>query len=421
MFYLAILLGALVVYIIQGKLYEKRTRDRLTYRVRAGAEEVFEDEDVYFYGEVANDKALPLPFLKVNDDLPDGLYFHFVDPVKDKKTGQTVMKDTYEGQVQSIYVLESFQKISRRWRVTCKKRGVYDLGDALLLTNDLFGLNGNSFSASTLPGFRPYHLTVLPKSIDLTTTFVAADGMTGDVITNHSLLTDPLMRAGTRDYRPDDPQRSINWKSTAAHGHLMVNIEEHYRRFVFNIVLNMQSRPIEKYKDIPSAPHEIERCISIAATLLDRASDGSVPTRVIMNTSCKSIRIDDETAVSAIDPGDEIGGKIAISKSYEGRMQTIEALRLLAGIPMEISVPEENLLDHIIAHPELYTEAADHMGAASLIFVSSYFSERMVHFHRAMEQRGIRVIYYIASANRNALEIPDDIEIYFSVGSILSE
>ncbi len=421
MYYLAILLAALVVYLIQGRLYEKRTRDRLSYHVRAGAEEVFEDEDVYFYGEVANDKALPLPFLKVNDDLPEGLYFHFIDPELDRRTGETVMKDTYEGQVQSIYVLESYQKISRRWRVTCKKRGVYDLGDALLLTNDLFGLNGSSFSASSLPGFKPYHLTVLPKSIDLSTTFVAADGMSGDVITNRSLLTDPLMRAGTREYRPDDPERSINWKSTASHGRLMVNIEEHYRRFVFNIVLNMQSRPIEKHKDFPSAPHDIERCISIAATLLDRASDSSVPTRVIMNTNCKSVKIDAVDAVTPIDAGDEIGGKIAISRSYEGRMQTLDALRLLAGIPLEISVPEENLLDHIIAHPSLYTEAADHMGAASLIVVSSYFSERMVHFHRAMEQRGIRVIYYIASANRNALEIPDDIEIYFSVGSILTE
>ncbi len=421
MFYLAILLGALLVYIIQGKVYDKRTRSRLSYLVRAGAEEVFEDEDVYFYGEVANDKALPLPFLKVNDDLPEGLYFHFVDPVTDPKTGETVMRDTYEGQVQSIYVLESYQKISRRWRVTCKKRGVYDLGDALLLTNDLFGLNGNSFSASSLPGFQPYHLTVLPKSIDLSTHFVAADGMTGDVITNHSLLTDPLIRAGTREYRSDDPQRSINWKSTAAHGRLMVNIEEHYRRFVFNIVLNMQSRPIEKYKDVPSAPHEIERCISIAATLLDRASDGSVPTRVILNTNRKSIKLDDPTVVSPIDPGDAVGGKIVMSRSYEGRMQTLDALRLLAGIPMEISVPEENLLDHIIANPALYTEAADHMGAANLVFVSSYFSERMIHFHRAMEERGVRVIYYIASANRNALTIPDDIEIYFSVGSILTD
>lgn len=417
MLYLAILLGAVLIYVVQMKLYERHTTDRLTYRVRPGAEEVFEDEDVYFFDEVANDKLLPLPFLKVNDDLPDGLFFHFVDPVP----GSDTMKDTYEAQVQSIYVLESYQKISRRWRVTCRKRGIYRIGDALLVTNDLFGMNSRSFAASTLPGFVPYRLTVLPKPIDLASAFVAADGLTGDVITNHSLLTDPLIRAGTREYRTDDPMRAINWKSTAAHGRLMVNVEEHYRRFVFNIVLNMQSRPIEKHPDVPSAPHDIERCISIAATLFDRASAEDVPTRLIVNTPHKSIETDDSASVSVVDIGDPVGRQITLSRSYEGRMQTLDALRLLAGIPMAISVPEEKLLDHIIEHPALYTEAADHTGAASLVFVTSYFSERMIHFHRAMEAVGVNVIYYVTSANRNALDIPDDIEIYFSVGSILTQ
>ena len=76
------------------------------------------------------------------------------------------------------------------------------------------------------------------------------------------------------------------------------------------------------------------------------------------------------------------------------------------------------MLDHILDHPELYTMAADHSGAASLIVISAYFCERMINFHRAMEERGIRVIYYITSANRNAMRIPEDIEIYFAVGSL---
>lgn len=414
MFYLAILLAALFVYLVQMRLYAKYTRHKLTYSVRLGAEEVFEDEDIYYYDELVNDKLLPLPFLKVNADLPQGLYFHFLDPIP----GTDELRETHEAQVQSIYVLQPHQKISRRWRVTCKKRGVYTVGDAVLVSNDLFGMNSRSVSASALPGYTERRLTVLPRPIDLEATFVAADGLSGDIVTNHSLLTDPLIRAGTREYRPGDAMRQINWKSTASHNRLMVNIEEHFRRFVFNIVINMQSRDIEKHPEVPSAPYEIERCISVAATLLDRASEDNVPTRVIMNTPYKSVVVDDPNAVSCIDLGDPIGRKIAISRSYTGRTETLDALRLLAGIPMEISVPEEQLLDHIIGNPALYTEAADHTGPASLIVVSAYFSERMIHFHRAMEGLGIRVIYYITSANRNALVLPEDIEIYFSVGSL---
>jgi len=383
MLFLAILLAAVLVYLVQMKLYGRYTQDKLSYTARLGAEEVFEDEDIYYYDELSNDKLLPLPFLKVNSDLPEGLYYHFLDPVP----GSDALKESFEGQVQSIYVMQSYQKIRRRWRVTCKKRGVYRVGDVVLVTNDLFGLNSRSFSASSLPGFTERKLVVLPKPIDLAATFVAADGLTGDVCTTHSLLTDPLMRAGTREYRPGDAMRQVNWKSTASHGRLMVNIEEHFRRFVFNIVINMQSRDIEKHPEVPSAPYDIERCISVAATLLDRAADDSVPTRVILNAPHTSMQIDDPGAVSCIDMGDPVGRKITISRSYEGRQETVDALRLLAGIPMEISVPEERLLDHMLENPALYTEAADHTGAASLIVISAYFSERMIHFHRAMEQR----------------------------------
>ncbi|MBQ7300610.1 MAG: DUF58 domain-containing protein [Clostridia bacterium] len=414
MFYLAVLLAVIAVYLAQMWLYRRHMRQGLSYTVRLSTEEAFEDEDIFYYDELVNDKLLPIPFLKVNSDLPQGLYFHFLDAAADGKE----FRESHEAQVQSIFVLQPHQKISRRWRVTCKKRGVYTMGDAVLVTNDLFGMNTASFSASALPGYVESRLTVLPKPIDLNATFVAADGLSGDIVTNHGLLTDPLIRAGTREYRPGDAMRQVNWKSTAVHGHLMVNIEEHFRRFVFNIVINMQSRDIEKHPEVPSAPYEIERCISVAATLLDRASDENVPTRLILNAPYKSIRIDDPHAVSCIDLGDPVGRKIAISRSYAGRMETLDALRLLAGIPMEISVPEEQMLDHIIANPALYTEAADHSGAANLIVVSSYISERMIHFHRAMEALGVRVIYYITSANRNALVLPEDIEIYFSVGSL---
>ena len=196
MLFLAILLAAVLVYLVQMKLYGRYTQDKLSYTARLGAEEVFEDEDIYYYDELSNDKLLPLPFLKVNSDLPEGLYYHFLDPVP----GSDALKESFEGQVQSIYVMQSYQKIRRRWRVTCKKRGVYRVGDVVLVTNDLFGLNSRSFSASSLPGFTERKLVVLPKPIDLAATFVAADGLTGDVCTTHSLLTDPLMRAGTREY-----------------------------------------------------------------------------------------------------------------------------------------------------------------------------------------------------------------------------
>ena len=149
MFYLAVLLAVVAVYLAQMWLYRRHMRQGLSYTVRLSTEEAFEDEDIFYYDELVNDKLLPIPFLKVNSDLPQGLYFHFLDAAADGKE----FRESHEAQVQSIFVLQPHQKISRRWRVTCKKRGVYTMGDAVLVTNDLFGMNTASFSASALPGY----------------------------------------------------------------------------------------------------------------------------------------------------------------------------------------------------------------------------------------------------------------------------
>ncbi len=417
MLFLAILLSAVLFYVMQMKLYEKMMIKQLQYTVRLEAEEVFAGEDIYLYEELSNDKALPLPFVKVNADLPEGLYFHFIDRIDGE------VKDIYEGNTQSIYVVESYRKINRRWRVTCKTRGIYRIGKHHLVTNDLFGMNTSAVAVDALPGFQERRLVVLPETLDLRTEFLTADGYCGDVIVRRSMITDPMQRAGTRVYQTSDPMRAINWMSTAAHGHLMVNIEEQCKPFLFHIVMNMQSRDIEKHPDVPSAPFDIEQCIRVTGTLLSRAAEEDIPVQMFFNAPPKMLLTAAQEAdenVQVLTAGDDaVGEKIATAPTCRGKRDLLDALRLLAALPMQISVPEEQLLDHILAYPESYTRTADGTGHANLIMVSAYFSERMIAFHRAMAQRHINVIYYITSTSRNALRLPDDIEIYFSVGSIL--
>ena len=85
----------------------------------------------------------------------------------------------------------------------------------------------------------------------------------------------------------------------------------------------------------------------------------------------------------------------------------IEALRMLAQLDLMISTPLEKMMDHILEHPHAYT------GGGSVIFVSSYLSERMINFTYAMRRIGITVIYYITSSNINASIIPEDIEVHY--------
>ena len=82
------------------------------------------------------------------------------------------------------------------------------------------------------------------------------------------------------------------------------------------------------------------------------------------------------------------------------------ALRTLASLKMEISLPAEKMLDHIVSNPELYRESEN------LVVVSSYLDERLLNLYKTMRAVGVNVIYYITTTRREAV-LPDDVDIYF--------
>ncbi len=400
MIYLALLLAAVFAYFFQKNLYQNRAFENLDYTVSLSTSEVFEDEEIYMYEEIRNNKSLPIPFLKVDTELPDGLSFHIVE--KDEKTGE--VKDTYPRVIHSIFVLRGNQMIRRRWRIRCDVRGTYHVGEVTMIANDLFG------SVAQVKVIVPEKsvkncVVVLPKAINLEKEFTTSKYRSGDFIVRHSLLSDPLLKAGVRDYAPGDPINHINWLQTAVRGSLMTNVEEYTTRHLFNIIMNMQSRDIEQtIPGYPGTRRTVELCLSVVATILDNAAPENIPVRFISNTPPESFGDDLSAAVSE---DDEIGGKIFVSPELKGKTSVIGALRLLAQLDLMISTPIEKMLDHILANPYVYTRGGN------IVFVSSYLSERMIHFCYAMRKLGIEVIFYITSSNLNAAIIPDDIEVHF--------
>lgn len=395
MLYLALLAAVVIVYVWQRKMYEKHTFDEIDYKITVSSEEVFEGEDIFVYEEISNDKYIPVPYTKVDTSLPKGLNFHIVE--YDKKTGKPI--DIFRDRIASVFVLKSKEKIRRRWRVNCKTRGVYSIGDAMIVSGDMFGMNTTSKALKCEPN-KSNTVVVLPRTVNLEEHFTSSFYHSGDVIKNHSLLSDPLYIAGAREYTPLDPMNKINWKQTAAHGKLMVNNEEFTQRHRFNIMLNMNSRDIEQ-SEYPSSPESIEQCITVTASILDRISSENVPVRIISNTPPDAVS--DEYAADS----DGIGKKILFTPAFEGKRDMISALRMLSSIRTEMSCPIEKMLDYILEHHEIFSESGN------LIVVSAYISQRMIIFHNEMRRNGVHVIFYITTTNRNADIIPSDVEVYF--------
>lgn len=400
MLFVALAIAIIIVFIVQTKVYKNHSFDGVTYNVAVSTSEVFEDEEIYLYEEITNNKTLPLPYIKIDTELPEGLTFCILEP--DKKSG--ALKQTYPRVIHSIFVMRGHQKIKRRWRVRCNTLGEYTLGSVTMLADDILGYH------TSVKVFEPGKesrntLTVLPKAINLEKEFTSSKYTNGEFLVRSSLLSDPLLKAGVRDYVAGDPMNRINWTQTAVHGSLMVNVEEFTNRHQFNIVMNMQSRDLEKsIPGEPSSRHLIELCMTVVASILDSVSNENIPVCFISNTVQPQF---DEEMDAAYDESDEIGKNIFVSPTFRGKNDIISALRMLAHTRLYISVPVEKMLDHILENPYSYTSGGN------IIFVSSFLNDRMINFCYALRKIGITVIFYITSASSNALIIPDDIEVHF--------
>ncbi len=394
MLFIAVALMIIIAYFVQMRLYKKRTFERLSYKASLDSSEVTVGDDIYLFEELTNEKVLPLPYIKVCSRLPEGLSFRLSVEEKGKR------REMYAPTVESMFVMKGRQRIRRRWRVACRKRGVYTLGDVLIVANDLVGYNPHSVGLA-MPTSKSTSVTVLPSSVDLERDFTSTRFFSGDIITNQSLLTDPMLRAGARDYTPLDPMNKINWKLSASHGHLMVNIEEYIQKVQSNVVLNMCSQIIEHDPETPSNPEFIEYNITVATSLLERFITNNIPVRLIANTPPETIHPD------FIACDDEDGKKILSSPSFVGKNGLLEAMRILAMLQMKISMPSEKLLDYMLANPRLFAENGN------IVFVTSVLDSRMIVFHEQMAKLGIEVIFYVTTSNRGINVIPENVKVFY--------
>ncbi len=425
MFFIAAALAVLGAVLLQYFIYKKKGLESIEYSASLSSSEVFEGDDVYLYEEIRNNSALPIPYIKIDTELPDGLVFTLLEEyvqneeteskepgrrrgvvssrtaesVREREGGVRSVKE--ERSIQSLFVLRPYARIRRRWRLTCKRRGEYSLTGSLVSGSDILGIHTSS-KMIKLEGDMTAKIVVLPVPEDIAGKYTSSRFLCGDIITNMCPVSDPLRMCGAREYTPSDPMRSINWKSTATHGKLMVNLEEKTVRHRFSLLLNMNSRQVEK-DDVPSDTGAIERCIKICAAILDRIAAEDVPVKVFVNTPTDLLAEGGGVCVSE----DEVGSNIALCGPYRGKRDMILALRMLAQLKMKISVPIERVFDHIVANPECYNEYEN------MIIVTSYIDRRMLNLRDILARDGVRVIFYVATSRNEVGALGDEDDVYF--------
>lgn len=418
MLFISVITAIVAVVVIQYYVYKKKIFSNIEYSATFSSGEVFEGDDIYMFEEIRNVGILPIPYIKIDTDLSDGIVFTLLEASETERGGtrsrsvalssgferrrqEGIRRVKYTSSIQSLFVLRPYACIRRRWRLTCKRRGDYTLGGVLATASDILGVGVHSklIELSNTSGNR---LIVLPRPEELEGNYTSSRFLCGDIISSICPVSDPIRICGAREYLASDPMRLINWKSTAVHGKLMVNLEEKTVRHSFSLLLNMSSRQIEK-SDAPSDPAAIERCITLCTSILDRIAAENIPVRFYSNYPPEDMVEFGGEAVAE----DEIGQRVGLCGPFRGSRDMIYALRMLARLKMKISVPIDRVLDHIVSHPELYCENEN------LIVVTSYIDRRLMNLREALAAEGIRVIFYVATTKNEVGILSEENDVYF--------
>ncbi|MBQ4561324.1 MAG: DUF58 domain-containing protein [Clostridia bacterium] len=381
--FIVLVIVAIAIFALRATQFRKRALNNTVYKVRTEAREVSEGDDFFLYETIANAKNIPLPNVRVDVTLPTGLDFCLYD-----KEGER-HKTAHMHNIESVFVLKPGSAVERRWRIRASRRGIYHLGEARMVVSDIFGTTKLSafFEA---PREKENTVTVLPSPIDLEEYFIPVTDPMGDNTTDFSLIPDPLLYLGTREYRPGDPVSRINQKASARMQKQMVDIDEYTERNSFDLVFNLQSRGREDTGTTPESAELVELGISVCASVFDRALSEEIPVRMICNTTHENDERD-----------------YFISEYFSGRSDIKEALRMLAGVEMKLSCRIEDMLE------ELLIENESNPTCKNLVLVTSYIDEVITDFALKMKALGIEVIIFATSTLKSVPDLPAGIRVFY--------
>lgn len=255
--FVVLLLGLLGLVLLAAALWSRYALRRVSYERTLSSTRAFVGDEVVLTQRIANAKLLGLPSLRIDDTVPDKLTYIDQKIYPHSQHNLQVLRRST--------ALRPYEAVSYAVRIRCNQRGLYTLGPVHLEATDAFGLQVREL---TLP--HQTRLVVYPKLVGLPRLELRPRHPVGENRAFRQLLTDPARTVGVRDYRRDDPLKTIHWGATARRGELQTRIFEPTTSLHVAIVLDLDT--FEYYwqgirYDL------VEQMISLAATVATEAAD----------------------------------------------------------------------------------------------------------------------------------------------------
>ncbi len=277
----------------------------------------FLGETVTLTLELSNQKPLPLMAVDIEDIFPTAL------PVDGARVD--INRATQRGEFRSFWMPGIFQRLTRRYTVTCAQRGYHDFGPAKLTTGDGAGLFTRT---ATLRGAQC--LIVYPRLYTTAELRLPAKNPFGERASKERLFEDPLRTAGIRDWQPGDSLRRIHWPATARHQQMLSRLYEPSEEP--QVMLFVNASALERHWE-GVVPELVERTLSVAGSLAALCAEQRLPVGLIVN---------------AYWPGSDQAMRLLPGRSPH---QLTRILEMLAAVELPIRPIETQLLREAPALP----------------------------------------------------------------------
>ncbi|MGH2450719.1 MAG: DUF58 domain-containing protein [Candidatus Limnocylindria bacterium] len=213
--------------------------------------------------EIVNRKPLPLPWLEVRVELPEGIE---PDPAP---VGVSRLH------VGAGFAPRGHERVTLRFPLRAERRGAYVLGPLRLRGGDWLGFVQEERRVPL-----GQMLVAHPAAIGVADHHLAALRPLAEASNRRGLVPDPLRFRGIREYRGGDPRKEIHWKASARLRSLQTKLYEPATSLDAIFLVNVAS--YDKYW-IQVDPEGTEIVISAAAELVRMAAQAGRQIGLITN------------------------------------------------------------------------------------------------------------------------------------------
>ena len=344
---IVILLGLVFSAAGLAALWSRVSLAGIRCRRRVREKRLFPGESTEVTLEIHNRKPLPLPWVKVDDEIPVDLARNLAS-LPAYRPGYSLLS-------RWASVLW-YRKVSWKYPIHGEKRGYYRLGSLTVTSGDIFGF---------YPRWRQFasadHVTVYPRIYPIENLEVPSLYPMGEARTRRRIFQDPTRPIGLRDYRPQDSLKHIHWKASARRQELQVKVFEPTTTLKVSLFLAGDGYPTEG----PRSEDEFELAVSTAASIAHHLIDQGTPVGLISN-GCQA----DSGQAIQVSPGGT-------------RDQLMEILEALAKVTRRVKDSSEAFLQR---------ESKSLPSGTTLILVASQIPESLYRLLKTMREEGAELL-----------------------------